>query len=205
MDAEPTPPPQTRKVKKQVRKADLPIVGGGLSLDSALKETYKEREAEMTVADKLVADTEDRKNALEEYIYDTRGKLDDIYAEYATEEEKAKFREMLDAAEEWLYDEGEDASKHAYIAKMEELLSLGGPIRQRLLDAQEKVRQEQIRIQQERAAEEKRIRDEAEAAKKAQEEANKPAEAMEVDEPKKEEGAAAELDAEMTDATTAVD
>jgi heat shock 70kDa protein 4 len=98
MDAEPTPPP-TRKVKKQVRKADLPIVGGGLALDKALKETYKEREAEMTVADKLIADTEDRKNALEEYIYDTRGKLDDIYASYASEEEKTKFRAMLDAAE----------------------------------------------------------------------------------------------------------
>lgn len=103
MDAEPTPPPQTRKVKKQVRKADLPIVGGGLSLDPALKETYKEREAEMTVADKLIADTEDRKNALEEYIYDTRGKLDDMYAEYASEDEKTKFREMLDAAEVWTF------------------------------------------------------------------------------------------------------
>jgi heat shock 70kDa protein 4 len=99
MDAEPTPPPQTRKVKKQVRKADLAIVGGGLSLDNALKETYKEREAEMNMADKLIADTEDRKNALEEYIYDTRGKLDDMYANYASEDEKTKFREMLDAAE----------------------------------------------------------------------------------------------------------
>ena len=100
MDAEPTPPPpQTRKIKKQVRKGDLPIVGGGLSLDSALKESYKEREAEMTVADKLIADTEDRKNALEEYIYDMRGKLEDIYADYASEDEKAKFRTMLDDAE----------------------------------------------------------------------------------------------------------
>jgi heat shock protein 4 len=100
MDAEPTPPPPaTRKVKKQVRKGDLPIVGGGMSLDTALKESYKEREGEMTVADKLIADTEDRKNALEEYIYDMRGKLDDIYADYASEDEKAKFRTMLDDAE----------------------------------------------------------------------------------------------------------
>jgi heat shock 70kDa protein 4 len=100
MDAEPTPPPPpTRKVKKQVRKGDLPVVGGGTALNQALKETYKEREGEMTVADKLIADTEDRKNALEEYIYDVRGKLDDIYAEYASEEEKEKFRAMLDAAE----------------------------------------------------------------------------------------------------------
>src|SRR5271155_3754428 len=100
MDAEPTPPPPpTRKVKKQVRKGDLPIVGGGMSLDTALKESYKEREGEMTIADKLIADTEDRKNALEEYIYDTRGKLDDVYADYASEDEKAKFRTMLDDAE----------------------------------------------------------------------------------------------------------
>jgi heat shock 70kDa protein 4 len=99
MDAEATPPPPTRKVKKQVRKADLPIAGGGLSLDVALKESYKEREGEMNIADKLIADTEDRKNALEEYIYDTRGKLDDLYANYASDEEKAKFHSMLDAAE----------------------------------------------------------------------------------------------------------
>lgn len=107
---------------------------------------------------------------------------------------------------EWLYDEGEDAMKNAYIAKMEELLSLGGPIRQRYLDAQEKARQEQIRIQQEREAEEKRIREEAEAAKKAQEEANKPpapaSEDMQVDEPA---GGEKKEDEEMTDATTAVD
>ena len=81
--------------------------------------------------------------------------------------------------QEWLYDEGEDATKNQYIAKLEELLSIGGPVRQRFLDAQEKARQEQIRIQQEREAEEKRLREEAEAAKKAQEEANKAATASE--------------------------
>ena len=106
---------------------------------------------------------------------------------------------------EWLYGEGEDATKNAYVSKIEELLSLGGPIRQRFLDAQEKARQEQIRIQQEREAEEKRIREEAEAAKKSQEEANKPApapEEMQVDEPA---GGEKKEDEDMTDATTAVD
>jgi len=86
---------------------------------------------------------------------------------------------------------------------MEELLSVGGPIRQRLLDAQEQARQEKIRAQQEREAEEKRIRDEAAAAKKAQEEANKPAsDEMQID--GKEEGTVVQ-DEEMTDAATSVD
>ena len=85
---------------------------------------------------------------------------------------------------------------------------MGGPIRQRLLDAQEKVRQEQIRIQQEKEAEEKRIRDEAEAAKKAQEEANKPAAAPAQDEMQVDEGATAvntDKDEEMTDAAGGVE
>jgi hypothetical protein len=86
-----------------VRKGDLPIAGGGLSLDVALKESYKEREAEMHISDKLIADTEDRKNALEEYIYDMRGKLDDLYANYASDAEKTKLHSMLDAAEVYIH------------------------------------------------------------------------------------------------------
>jgi micrococcal nuclease len=99
---------------------------------------------------------------------------------------------------------------------MEELLSLGGPIRQRLLDAQEKERQEQIRIQQEREAEEKRLREEAEAAKKAKEEAEKAAQQPAGDEMQVDEKGSATAssettvptdskDVEMTDATTSVD
>jgi hypothetical protein len=64
MDAEPNPPSSTCEVKKQVPKADLLIIGGGISLDLILKNAYKEKEAEMTMDDKLAADTEDRRNAL---------------------------------------------------------------------------------------------------------------------------------------------
>jgi heat shock protein 4 len=64
-----------------------------------MKNILNEREAEMVTQDKLVADTEDRKNALEEYIYETRGKLDDLYAPFASEEEKNKIRSIMDNAE----------------------------------------------------------------------------------------------------------
>lgn len=101
--------------------------------------------------------------------------------------------------QEWLYDEGEDASKNAYTAKMEELQSIGGPIRQRLLDEQEQKRQDELRIQQEHEAEEKRRREEAEAAKKAETEVNKPNE-MQIDEPT-EKADGSSKDEEMTDAT----
>ena len=93
------PKPKTRKVKKQVRKGELPLSAGTASMDQASKDTAAEKEGSMFMEDKLVADTEDKKNELESYIYELRGKIDDQYAEFASEEEKAKLKEKLDQSE----------------------------------------------------------------------------------------------------------
>ncbi|KAG5983841.1 Heat shock protein hsp88 [Claviceps digitariae] len=152
-------PKKTRKVKKQVRKGDLPISSGTSSLDAAQKTSLSEKEASMIMEDKLVADTEEKKNELETYIYDLRAKLDEQYAEFTTEEEKASIKSQLEAAEDWLYDEGDDASKGVYVAKLDELRVLAGPLVQRHF---EKVEAERLAIQERAAAEQ--------AAKKAAEE-----------------------------------
>ncbi|KAF8438775.1 heat shock protein 70 family [Terfezia claveryi] len=149
--------PRTRKVRKQVKKGDLPVVAVTSSLDQVTKDIYTEKENQMAMEDKLVADTEDRKNALEEYIYDLRNKTDDIWAPFATEPEKQRIKEMCDAAEEWLYGEGEDSTKAAYIQKYEELRSIAGIIAQRYFDHEEEKRQKN------------RANEEAEASKRAAE------------------------------------
>ena len=87
--------PKTRKVKKQVRKGELPIVSATQALEATAKNNAIEREAAMVMEDKLVADTEEKKNELETYIYELRNKLDDQYAEFASEEEKDKIRAKL--------------------------------------------------------------------------------------------------------------
>ena len=87
--------PKTRKVKKQVRKGELPVVAGTQSLDASAKNALTEKEASMVMEDKLVADTEEKKNELETYIYDMRNKLDDQYADFASEDEKDKIRSKL--------------------------------------------------------------------------------------------------------------
>lgn len=92
-------PPKTRKVKKQVRKGDLPISAGTASLDAATKEAAAEKENSMIMEDKLVADTEEKKNELETYIYDMRNKIDDQYAEFASDAEKDKLKAKLEASE----------------------------------------------------------------------------------------------------------
>lgn len=98
-DAKEEAKPKMRKVKKQVRKGDLTIVSGTASLDSASKEAAAEQEASMIMEDKLVADTEEKKNELETYIYEMRNKIDDQYAEFASESEKEKLKAKLEATE----------------------------------------------------------------------------------------------------------
>ncbi|KAI0844740.1 heat shock protein Hsp88 [Daldinia vernicosa] len=173
--------PKTRKVKKQVRKGDLPIVAGTTSLDESTKNALMEKEAQMLMEDKLVADTEEKKNELETYIYDLRNKLDDQYADFASEEEKEKLRAKLTELEDWLYEEGEDATKAVYIAKMDEIRAMAGPITQRYFD----------KVEADRQALQAKLDAEAAAKKAAEEEARKAAEA---------EKGEATKDEEMTDA-----
>lgn len=91
--------PKTRKVKKQVRKGELSIVAGTLSLDDQAKALLNEKEGSMVMQDKLVADTEEKKNELESFIYDLRNHLDTKYDEFVTEEEKEKIKAKLEATE----------------------------------------------------------------------------------------------------------
>ncbi|KAL8968091.1 MAG: hypothetical protein Q9183_002630 [Haloplaca sp. 2 TL-2023] len=184
--------PKTRKVKKQVRKGELPLSSGTASLDQASKDAAAEKENQMFMEDKLVADTEDKKNELESYIYELRGKIDDQYSEFASEEEKVKLKEKLEQSEDWLYDEGEDATRGIYVAKMDEIRFVAGPIVGRYQEKIEEERQAVLKAEEEKMA---KKRAEAEAKKKAEEEARKAKEEKEKPAPKE--------DAEMKDAPAA--
>ena len=92
-------PKKTRKVKKQVRKGDLPISIGSTAIDQSVKESWTERENAMYMEDKLIAETDEKKNELEGSIYELRDKIDGVYAEFASEEEKEKLRAKLSDTE----------------------------------------------------------------------------------------------------------
>ncbi|KAJ7103781.1 heat shock protein 70 family [Mycena epipterygia] len=131
MDVDPAAegaPPAAPK-KRRVKKKDVPFIASTSSMDKSLLETLREQENAMHAADKLVMDTEDRKNALEEYVYDMRAKLDERYTSFVKSDEKAKLLVALQEAENWLYsDEGEDATKSAYVSRLDALKVLGDPI-----------------------------------------------------------------------------
>lgn len=142
--------PQYREVKKLVKKNDLTIECESAALPDAELQAFIEKEASMVMEDKLVFDTEERKNQLEEYIYELRGKLDEEYKDFASDQEKEKLSGLLMKAEDWLYEDGEDSTKAKYIAKYEELASIGNVIKGRYL-AKEQEKKEQYRQKQEAA------------------------------------------------------
>jgi len=92
---------------------------------------FLEEEGRMQSQDRLVVETVNAKNAVESYILGMRNRLSGDLSEYATQEEKDKLESVLSAAEDWLYDEGDDATKGVYISKKAELQKLGDPISDR--------------------------------------------------------------------------
>ncbi|EJS44771.1 sse2p [Saccharomyces arboricola H-6] len=140
--------PQFKEVIKTVKKDTLGITAETFALNPVELNDLIEKENELTNQDKLVAETEDRKNTLEEYIYTLRAKLDNEYSDFASDAEKKKLKEMLATTEDWLYDDGDDSTKAKYIAKYEELASLGNIIRGRYLAKEEEKRQK-LRANQE--------------------------------------------------------
>lgn len=78
---------------------------------------------------------------MEEYVYDTRSKLDSKYAAYVQAPEKEKLLAGLQDAEDWLYtDEGEEATKSAYVSRLDALKVLGDPISARYRETDERPR-----------------------------------------------------------------
>ncbi|KAG0045686.1 adenyl-nucleotide exchange factor sse1, partial [Gryganskiella cystojenkinii] len=128
--------PLSRKVKKLVKKGDLSVVSATSGLDRSIVNELREKEMEMIASDKLVVDTEMAKNSLEEYIYDTRSKIDGAYKAYVVPADKEQFVKQLNDAENWLYDEGDEATKSVYAAKLGELQVVGNPIIQRYREAE---------------------------------------------------------------------
>ncbi|KAJ5332484.1 hypothetical protein N7541_002290 [Penicillium brevicompactum] len=177
-DSKEEQPKKTRKVKKQVRKGDLPIASATGGFDQATKEAWTERENAMYMEDKLVAETDEKKNELEASIYELRDKIDGVYSEFASDEEKDKLRAKLTDTEDWLYEDGEDTTKSVYVAKMDDIRFIAGPIIQRYKEKAEAER-DAIRKADEEAAAKKRAELDAkkqaeDAAKKAEEDAKKP-------------------------------
>lgn len=127
--------------KKKIKKTNLTCsISRPLDWSPADINKYNEVEVAMANADRIVIETSNMRNELESYIYGMRDKIssDSQLGLYGTAEEKAAFSAKRDAMENWLYEDGFDATKKVYAEKLAELKALGDPIEKRQAESQER-------------------------------------------------------------------
>ncbi|XP_014774714.1 heat shock 70 kDa protein 4 isoform X1 [Octopus bimaculoides] len=129
---------QANKKSKKVKLIDLPIEANVPQLSKEELNAYIEKENQMKAQDKLENERADAKNAVEEYVYEIRDKIYGPLEKFIKEEQRSQLSEMLDATENWLYEEGEDQKKQVYIDKLAKLKEFGQPILNRYHESQER-------------------------------------------------------------------
>ncbi|XP_031511644.1 heat shock protein 105 kDa isoform X3 [Papio anubis] len=132
-------PPEAKKPKIKVVNVELPIEANLVwQLGKDLLNMYIETEGKMIMQDKLEKERNDAKNAVEEYVYEFRDKLCGPYEKFICEQDHQSFLRLLTETEDWLYEEGEDQAKQAYVDKLEELMKIGTPVKVRFQEAEER-------------------------------------------------------------------
>ncbi|KAM9192481.1 heat shock protein 105 kDa isoform 1-T2 [Dugong dugon] len=132
-------PPEAKKPKIKLVNVELPVEANLVwQLGKDLLNMYIETEGKMIMQDKLEKERNEAKNAVEEYVYEFRGKLCGPYEKFICEQDRRGFLRLLTETEDWLYEEGEDQSKQAYVDKLEELMKIGTPVKLRFQEAEER-------------------------------------------------------------------
>jgi heat shock 70kDa protein 4 len=125
--------------KKKTKKTNLDWTATR-PLDWSKAEINKFFETEVAFGnqDRVVQETSNMRNELESYIYDMRDKLvsDSQLGTFANQQEKDAFNKKNEEVENWLYEEGFDATKSVYASKLAELKKFGGPIEYRAAEAE---------------------------------------------------------------------
>uniref|UniRef100_A0A7S4NBP9 Heat shock protein 70 n=1 Tax=Odontella aurita TaxID=265563 RepID=A0A7S4NBP9_9STRA len=119
------------KKKTKTKKVSLECtVSRPIEWSKSDKDKANEMEVSMSNADRVVRETADMRNELESYIYDMRDKIisESHLAPFCTDDERSAFSSALETNENWLYEDGFDATKSVYADKLNDLRKLGNPI-----------------------------------------------------------------------------
>ncbi|CAF0905146.1 unnamed protein product [Rotaria sp. Silwood1] len=129
--------PKKSTTKSKRKGIDLPIIARQSGITKLEVDQLIEHEREMISNDKKEKERSDAKNAVEEYVYDMRNKLDGgSYEKYSDDRNRQKLLNDLRTTENWLYDQGMHQDKHAYVERLNILKNLGDPIRNRYNEAE---------------------------------------------------------------------
>jgi len=119
---------QVTRKKTKIRNINLPVKHSVSSMNSDKINEFKAIESTFQAAVLIEKEKADSKNALEEYMFDLRRQLDEELSSYIKESDADKIKSLLYQMEDWLYEDGEDAEKQAYIDKLGDVRKLGNPV-----------------------------------------------------------------------------
>lgn len=76
----------------------------------------------MIAQDKKEKERSDAKNAVEEYVYDMRGRLDGgEYEKFTDDKNRQRLLDDLQSTENWLYEDGMNQEKNVYVDRLKGL------------------------------------------------------------------------------------
>ncbi|XP_053684159.1 heat shock 70 kDa protein 4 isoform X1 [Sabethes cyaneus] len=122
------------KKKKIVTKSiDLTIDCKTHGFISSELSNYHEMEMKMIANDRQEKERIDARNALEEFVYEIRGKIqeDGELSAYVAPDDASKITLQLEDIENWLYEDGENCERAVYKDKLATLRQQTDPIRVR--------------------------------------------------------------------------
>jgi len=121
------------KVKKvQFKPTNLPVDYMTFALPRDQLNILIETECQMVAQDRREKDRVDVKNALEEYVYNLKDKLENDYKEFFEEDERNDLITSLNELETRLYEDGSDEERSVYAKKLEDLKKVGNSAKQKL-------------------------------------------------------------------------
>jgi len=118
------------KKKRRIKRTDVTITATGRpGLGDDVVQKRMDEEFAMQAEMREIVETDEKRNDLESYIFNTRDKISEgsEYGPFISSADRDSFNSALTAAEDWLYD-APDATKAQYIEKLEELKNTGDPV-----------------------------------------------------------------------------
>mmetsp|Transcript_9627 Transcript_9627/g.35687 ORF Transcript_9627/g.35687 Transcript_9627/m.35687 type:complete len:823 (-) Transcript_9627:82-2550(-) len=129
-----------REKKTRVQKHKLQVVDFVPQLSQEEISKLSKEEQSMAHRDHSVAATNEAKNLLESYAYETMDKLyegGELY-DYIEANTRDQFSNDLQEVVDWLYDEGENQTKEVYDKKLQALKAVGVPASRRAQEAEKR-------------------------------------------------------------------
>nr|NP_001189101.1 heat shock protein 110, isoform E [Drosophila melanogaster]NP_001189102.1 heat shock protein 110, isoform F [Drosophila melanogaster]NP_001261822.1 heat shock protein 110, isoform I [Drosophila melanogaster]NP_648687.1 heat shock protein 110, isoform A [Drosophila melanogaster]NP_729951.1 heat shock protein 110, isoform B [Drosophila melanogaster]NP_729952.1 heat shock protein 110, isoform C [Drosophila melanogaster]ACL90927.1 Hsc70Cb-PA [synthetic construct]AAF49766.1 heat shock protein  len=123
------------KKKKASKATELPLECTTHGFSPVDLSNYTQQESKMIGNDQKETERIDAKNALEEFVYDMRNKLQGgPFERYVVEAEREKIVSQLNDLENWLYEDGEDCERDIYTSRLQALHQKTDPIKLRASD-----------------------------------------------------------------------